>query len=256
MSDAAMVDLDRGDGIAWLRLNRPHRLNALTTEMRRELLGTLEAVRADPPHVLVVTGNGRGFCAGQDLGERLGQVERGEEIDLRASLVDTYNPVIRALGDLPCVTLAAINGVAAGAGIGIALACDIAIMARSATLALAFGKIGLAPDAGVSWRLARQLGEARALALMLSSAVIGAEQAMSWGLASQLAEDDMLDTEVVALARQLATGSIDAQLATRRLVRNPSAHLDDQLVREAEEQGALGRTGYFQNRLRSFSAKA
>lgn len=256
MSDGAMIELDRGDGIAWLRLNRPHRLNALTTEMRRELLQALEKVRADPPHVLVVTGNGRGFCAGQDLGERLGQVERGEEINLRASLADTYNPVIRALGDLPCVTLAAINGVAAGAGIGIALACDMAIMTRSATLALAFGKIGLAPDAGVSWRLARQLGEARALALMLSSAVIGAEQAVAWGLATQLAEDDVFASDVAALARQLTTGSIEAQLATRRLVRDPSAQLNDQLAREAKEQGLLGRTDYFQNRLRSFSAKA
>jgi len=256
MSDGAMIELDRGDGIAWLRLNRPHRLNALTTEMRRELLGTLEAVRVDPPHVLVVTGNGRGFCAGQDLGERLGQVERGEEINLRASLADTYNPVIRALGAMPCVTLAAINGVAAGAGIGIALACDMAIMARSATLALAFGKIGLAPDAGVSWRLVRQLGEARALALMLSSSVIGAEQALAWGLAAQLAEDDAFDTQVTTLAQRLATGSIEAQLATRRLVRDPAAHLNDQLVREAEEQGALGRTDYFQKRLRSFAAKA
>ncbi|MGC6331252.1 enoyl-CoA hydratase/isomerase family protein [Rhizorhabdus sp. FW153] len=256
MRDEAMIDLERGEDIAWLRLNRPHRLNALTTEMRRELLQTLETVRADPPHVLIVTGNGRGFCAGQDLGERLGQVERGEEIDLRASLADTYNPVIRALGDLPCVTLAAINGVAAGAGIGIALACDMAIMTRSATLALAFGKIGLAPDAGVSWRLARQLGEARALALVLSSAVIGAEQAVAWGLAAQLAEDEVFASDVAALARQLATGSIEAQLATRRLVRDPAAHLDDQLAREAEEQGVLGRTDYFRNRLRSFSAKA
>lgn len=256
MDDKAMIELERSDGIAWLRLNRPHRLNALTTDMRRELLRTLELVRADPPHVLVVTGKGRGFCAGQDLGERLGQVERGEEIDLCASLMETYNPVIRALGELPCVTLAAINGVAAGAGIGVALACDMAIMARSATLALAFGKIGLAPDAGVSWRLARQLGEARALALMLSSAVIGAEQAVAWGLAAQLAEDDALESAVLALARQLATGSIEAQLATRRLLRDPAAHLNDQLAAEAEEQGRLGRTDYFQSRLRSFSAKA
>lgn len=250
-----MIKLERSGAVAWLRLNRPHRLNALTTEMRRELLQALEAVRADPPHVLVLTGAGRGFCAGQDLGERLGQVERGEDIDLRASLADTYNPVIRALGDLPCVTMSAINGVAAGAGIGLALACDIAVMARSATLALAFGKIGLAPDAGVSWRLARQIGEGRALALMLTSAALTAEQAAAWGLVARIFDDERFDGDVAAMAEALAGGSLDAQLATRRLVRRPSSDLDAQLDREAEEQGLLGRTDYFQDRLRSFSAK-
>lgn len=256
MVSEALISVERENDIAWLRLQRADRLNALTTEMRLDLLGALEEVRASPPHVLIITGAGRGFCTGQDLGERVSQLERGEVPNLGDSLDRTYNALIRSITSLPCLTIAAVNGVAAGAGIGLALACDIVVAARSARFMLAFGKIGLAPDAGVSWLLPRRIGEARALALTLSGDPITADQALDWGLVYALHEDEALGAGAHTLAVALAEGSLSAQLAARALIRQPGRSLSEQLDKERDAQDGLGRTDFFRERVLSFARRS
>ncbi len=185
-----------------LTLNRPERLNALTIEMADELLAALDAAQADPQcRALLLTGAGRGFCAGQDLNAIAGA--SAAEI---GRLLDRYNPLVTRLRGVPFPVVCAVNGVAAGAGANLALACDIVIAAQSASFVQAFAKIGLIPDCGGTWFLPRLVGMARARALALLAEPVPAETAAAWGMIWRAAADERLMEEAHALAARLAAG--------------------------------------------------
>ena len=191
-------------GIARLTLNRPERLNSFNIQMHEEVRAALARVKEDPSaRVLILTGAGRGFCAGQDLSERAvapgaGTADLGESIELR------YKPLVLALRSLPLPIIAAVNGVAAGAGANIALACDLVIATRSASFIQSFAKLGLVPDCGGTWLLPRLVGRARAIGLAFLADKIGAEQAADWGLIWRCVGDDEFGAAVHELAQHLA----------------------------------------------------
>ena len=203
-------------GVATITLNRPAALNALTIPMKERLLAALRAVGADAAvRAVVLTGAGRAFCAGQDLRERLepGAPGLGEELRLR------FNPIVRALRELPQPVIAAVNGVAAGAGASLAFACDLRIAAEGASFVLAFGRIGLVPDSGATWTLPRLVGSARAAEMALLGDAIGATEALRIGLVSRIVPGESLASEAAAMAERLATaGAPGATTATKRLL--------------------------------------
>lgn len=224
-------------GIARLTLNRPDRLNSFTVEMHEEVADALS--RLEGARVLVLTGAGRGFCAGQDLGDRA--VAPGEAVDLGHSVETYYNPLIRKLVSLPFPVIARINGVAAGAGANIALACDIVIAAKSAKFIQSFAAIGLIPDSGGTWVLPRLVGQARALGLALTAEPLPAEKAAEWGLIWKAVEDEALDAEVDALAARFATAPTRGLARIKRMIRESWSHgLDEELDRQRDAMRELG----------------
>ena len=211
---------ETSQGIARLTLNRPERLNSFNTVMHSEVQDALAAMQQEgSARVLVLTGAGRGFCAGQDLGDRV-VAPGGAPPDLGQSIENGYKPLILALRRLPLPVIAAVNGVAAGAGANIALACDLVIAARSANFIQAFSKIGLVPDSGGTWFLPRLVGHARAMGLALLGDKLPAEQAVQWGLIWRCVDDGQLADEVDAIARQLAAAP------TRGFARTKQAMLE------------------------------
>ncbi|WP_042690292.1 2-(1,2-epoxy-1,2-dihydrophenyl)acetyl-CoA isomerase PaaG [Azospirillum sp. B506] len=248
--------LDIADGVATVTLNRPDRLNSFTAAMHEELRGALAAVREDSSvRCLLLTGAGRGFCAGQDLSDRA--VAPGQEApDLGASIETNYNPLVRTLRDLPMPVICAVNGVAAGAGANIALACDIVLAARSASFIQAFCKIGLIPDSGGTWTLPRLVGHARAMGLAMLGDKLSAEQAESWGMIWKAVDDDKLAEEAGALARQLATQPTRGlALIKRALNVSLDNDLDSQLDLERDLQREAGRTQDYREGVAAFVAK-
>ncbi len=192
--------------IAWLTLNRPDKLNAFSRAMLGEIDGALGQVAEDPEiRALVITGAERAFSAGQDLSEPA-IAEGGAAAAVAESLDRYYHPVIRRLHTLPLPVIAAVNGIAAGAGANFALNCDLVIAAASASFVQAFTRIGLVPDCGGTWLLPRLVGPARARALMLLAEPLTAEQAEAWGLIYRVVPDESLAAEAEALARRLAAG--------------------------------------------------
>jgi 2-(1,2-epoxy-1,2-dihydrophenyl)acetyl-CoA isomerase len=250
-----VVRLQREGPVAWLTLNRPERLNAFNAALHAALSEALDSLELDPPHVLVITGEGRAFSAGQDLTEAP-RLEPGQRLDIAGNMDRTYNAMVRRLAALPCVQIAAVNGVAAGAGLGLALSADILVAARSARFVLAFGKIGLGPDAGVSWWLPRLIGGSRALGYILTGEPLSAEQAHAFGMVWEVVDDADLPERVRHLAAALSTGSREAQAAAKRLVKTPAPTLDAQLDRERDEQDALGRTSFHHDAVRAFGARS
>jgi 2-(1,2-epoxy-1,2-dihydrophenyl)acetyl-CoA isomerase len=243
---------DMNAGIARLTLNRPERLNSFTVEMHEEVADALG--RAAEARCLVLTGAGRGFCAGQDLGDRA--VAPGEAVDLGESVERYYNPLIRRLVGLPIPVIARVNGVAAGAGANIALACDIVIAARSARFIQSFAAIGLIPDSGGTWVLPRLVGQARALGLALTGEPIGAEAAEQWGLIWKAVDDDALDTEVDALAGRLASGATRGLAAIKHMIRTSwQMSLDDELDRQRDAMRELGFSNDYREGVDAFMAK-
>jgi 2-(1,2-epoxy-1,2-dihydrophenyl)acetyl-CoA isomerase len=224
-------------GVARLTLNRPDRLNSFTVEMHEEVadaLGRLEGAR-----VLVLTGAGRGFCAGQDLNDRA--VAPGAAVDLGQSVEKYYNPLIRRLVALPFPVIARVNGVAAGAGANLALACDIVIAATSAKLIQSFAAIGLIPDSGGTWVLPRLVGQARALGLALTGEPIESARAAEWGLIWKAVSDDRLDGEVDALAARFAAGPTRGLARIKAMLRESWRHsLDEELDRQRDAMRELG----------------
>ena len=220
-------------GYRLITLNRPERLNALTVEMADALLAALDAAEADPEcRAVLLTGAGRGFCAGQDLAAIAGMpaAEIGQ-------LLDHYNPVIRKLRALPLPVVCAVNGVAAGAGANLALACDIVLAAKSAAFVQAFARIGLVPDCGGTWFLPRLVGMARARALALLAEPLPAETAAEWGLIWRAVDDGRLMEEAQALTAWLAAGSTGGlALAKRALDAGATNDLDTQLDVERDLQ--------------------
>jgi 2-(1,2-epoxy-1,2-dihydrophenyl)acetyl-CoA isomerase len=224
--------------VARVTLNRPDRLNSFTAVMHDELRDAL-ANLADA-RVVVLTGAGRGFCAGQDLNDRA--VAPGEAVDLGQTVETCWNPLIRTLTSLPQPVIARVNGVAAGAGANIAIACDIVVAARSAKFIQSFSAIGLIPDSGGTWHLPRLVGQARALGLALTGEPLAADKAAEWGLIWKAVEDEALDAEVDAVAGRLASLPPLGLAAIKEMIRSSWQYsLDEELERQA---GAMRRLGF------------
>lgn len=236
---AREVLVEVGDGVATVTLNRPAALNALNYAMKGQLLtGLLDLARDRSVRVIVLTGAGRAFSAGQDLRERLepDAPPLDEELTLR------YNPIIRAIRDAPQPVIAAVNGVAAGAGASLAFACDLRIVADSASFVLAFGRIGLVPDSGATWTLPRLVGAARAAEIALLGDAVSASDALMMGLVSRVVRVDLLAAEAAAIAARIAALAPGATTMTKHLLDRAFAHdLDAGLAAEAEAQGSAGR---------------
>jgi 2-(1,2-epoxy-1,2-dihydrophenyl)acetyl-CoA isomerase len=243
-------------GIARLTLNRPDRLNAFNTAMHEEVRDALAAVKKDPQaRVLVLKGAGRGFCAGQDLGDRAVS-PGGAAPDLAESIERHYKPLILALRELPLPVIAAVNGVAAGAGANIALACDIVIAARSASFVQAFAKLGLVPDSGGSWFLPRLIGTARALGLALLAEKLPAEKAEQWGMIWRCVEDAELAAVVESLALHFAAAPTHGLARTKQAIYGGlDRRLREQLDIERDYQGELGRTSDYAEGVAAFTEK-
>jgi 2-(1,2-epoxy-1,2-dihydrophenyl)acetyl-CoA isomerase len=274
------VRLDAADGVATLTLARPERLNSFTVQMHGEVQQALGRVRADATvRCLVLTGAGRGFCAGQDLADRA--VDPGgarplpgrsapavgdspqregdaghEAVDLGDSIERFYKPLVMALRALEMPTIAAVNGVAAGAGANLALACDLVVAARSASFIQSFSKIGLVPDCGGTWWLPRLLGPARAMGLALTAEKLTAEQAEAWGLIWKCVDDVALMPTVAALARQLAAGPTRGYVRTRQAIEAAATlPLAASLDLERDTQRELGFGGDYREGVAAFMAK-
>lgn len=247
---------ERRDGCAVLTLNQPHRLNPFNERQHEALAGALDAIEAeDGCRAVVLTGAGRGFCAGQDLGER--GFSTGAQIpDLGAGLEKHYNPLVRRLRALDKPVICAVNGVAAGAGANIALACDIVIAARSASFIQIFTRIGLIPDAGGTWWLTQRLGEARAKALALTAEPLSAEKAAEWGLIWKVVDDDALMDEATALAARLAAGPVNAYALAKKAIQAASSNtLDEQLDLERTLQRQAGLSDEYREGVTAFHEK-
>lgn len=243
-------------GVALLSLNRPEQLNSFNTQMHGEVRDALKLIsQRDDVRVLVLTGEGRGFCAGQDLSDR--QVAPGAAMpDLGESIEKFYNPLVRALRDLPMPVICAVNGVAAGAGANLPLACDLVIAARSAKFIQAFCKLGLVPDSGGTWTLPRLVGMARAKALALLGDRLSAEQAEQWGLIYQCVDDDALRDTALALARHLATQPTSGlALIKRALNATFDNSFDQQLELERDLQRLAGRSDDYREGAAAFMEK-
>ncbi|MBP7243071.1 enoyl-CoA hydratase-related protein [Amaricoccus sp.] len=236
-------------GVATLTLARADKLNALNEPMRREITAAVGRAGAEA-RVLVLTGEGRAFCTGQDLGVA------GADFDVGRILREEYEPMLRAIYDCPVPTIAAVNGVAAGAGANLALGCDVAIAAESAVFIQAFARIGLVPDAGGTWWLPRQVGFARAMGAALFAEPVPARQAADWGMIWQAVPDAEFAEVVRARARRLADGPTAAyRLMKQALRRGLASDLETQLALEAELQAQAGATRDFREALTAFLEK-
>lgn len=249
--DYETISYDPG-GIARITLNRPDRLNSFTAQMHGELrdaLGSLGDAR-----VLILTGAGRGFCAGQDLNDRA--VKPGEAVDLGETVAKSWNPLITMLTSLAQPVIARVNGVAAGAGANVALACDIVIAAKSAKFIQSFSAIGLIPDSGGTWALPRLVGQARALGLALTGEPLPAETAAEWGLIWKAVADEALDGEVDALAKKLASLPPLGLAATKEMIRSSwQSSLAEELERQAGTMRRLGFTDDYREGVAAFLEK-
>ena len=244
------------DGVLTLTLNRPEKLNSFNEEMHLALRnGLRRAHDEDAVRAVLLTGAGRGFCAGQDLGDRDPR-KGGPAPDLGQTLENFYNPTLRLIRSLEKPVICAVNGVAAGAGANIAFACDIVLAAKSARFIQAFAKIGLVPDAGGTWSLARILGEPRAKALALTAEPLPAERAAEWGLIWKVVEDDALIAEAAALAASLAGGPTLGLGLTKRLIQQAATNtLDEQLDLERDCQQQAGRSADYAEGVTAFLEK-
>lgn len=244
------------DGLARLTLNRPDKLNSFNAVMHEEVRAAMKTVqRDDGIRCLLISGNGRGFCAGQDLSDR--NVAPDAEVpDLGESLEQKYNPLIRSIARLEKPVICAVNGVAAGAGANIALACDIVIAAESAKFIQSFCNIGLVPDSGGTWTLPRLVGRARALGMALLGERISARQAEEWGLIWKCVADDELSDTAAQMARHLATQpTLGLGLIKRAMLASSDNSLDDQLDLERDLQRLAGRSEDYREGVGAFMDK-
>lgn len=244
------------EGVATLTFNRPDKLNSFTTEMHAEVRDALARVQADPSiRCLLLTAAGRGFCAGQDLSDRA--VAPGSAMpDLGESLEKNYNPLVRALRGLEFPVVCAVNGVAAGAGANIALACDIVLAARSASFIQPFCKLGLVPDSGGTWFLPRLVGAGRATALAMLGDKVSAEQAEAWGMIYKVVDDAALRDEATKLARHLATQPTKGLALIKQAMQASATNtLDEQLDLERDLQRQAGRTQDYREGVAAFTEK-
>ncbi len=240
-------------GVAFVTLNRPKTLNSFTIAMHDDLRAALEAARTDAAvRALLLTGAGRGFCAGQDLAE----IAEDPDADLGVAVELRWNPLIRTLTTMPKPIVCAVNGVAAGAGASIALACDLVIAGKSANFVQSFAKIGLIPDSGGTWQLPRAVGLARAKGLAMLGEKLSASDAEAWGLVWRCVDDDALMGEASKLAEHLATQPTAAFAAIKRLMHEShSRSLSEQLEHEKQTMRMLGRSHDYREGVAAFLAK-
>ena len=247
------VRLDISDAVATITLDRPDALNALTVPMKRELLAALRAVARDRGvRAVILTGAGRAFCAGQDLKERL----EPDAAPLGVEVRERYNPITQAMRGLPKPIIGAINGVAAGAGASLALACDLRIVAEGASIALAFGRVGLVPDSGATWLLPRLVGAAKAAEIALLGEAVPADEIVRLGLAVKVVPAGSLLEEAGAMAARLAAGAPRALALTKQALNAAwDRGLDATLEYEAHLQDLAGRSADHAEGLDAFMAK-
>jgi len=261
------IQIDVKNAIACITLNRPDKLNSFNEQMHQELRQALNGIDADDQiRCVILTGAGRGFCAGQDLSDRAVNVaddseasEENEEsaaVDLGASVEKYYNPLIRKITSLDKPVICALNGVAAGAGASIAMACDFVIASQKASFILAFCAIGLVPDSGASWHMIRSLGLARTKALAMLGNKLNAEQALDWGLIWQVSVPEQLMADAQALAEQLAAKPPLAVAATKALINTSfDKVLHQQLEEERLLMQQLGRSEDYKEGVAAFMQK-
>jgi 2-(1,2-epoxy-1,2-dihydrophenyl)acetyl-CoA isomerase len=252
----ASILVSRDAGVLSVTLNRPDKLNAFNPEMHKLLREALERARDDAEvRAVLITGAGRGFCAGQDLSERDVSPDAAP-IDLSVSLGSNYNPLVRRLRALPKPVVCAVNGVAAGAGANIALACDIVLAARSASFVQSFSQLGLVPDSGGTYFLPRLVGTARAMGLALLSARLSAEEAERWGLIWKAVDDHRLMEEAAQVAAALATGPTKGYgLIKKAMHASAGNSLDAQLDLERDLQREAGFSEDYREGVAAFMQK-
>lgn len=254
MQPSSTILATEAEGVLSLTLNRPDKLNSFNEEMHLALRAGFErAHREDRIRAVLLTGAGRAFCAGQDLGDR--DPNKGVP-DLGHTIETYYNPLLRLIRSLEKPVICAVNGVAAGAGANIAFACDVTIAARSARFIQAFAKIGLVPDSGGTWSLPRLIGEARAKGLALTAEPLGAEKAADWGLIWRAVDDENLMEEARALATTLAAGPTLGLGMTKRAIQAAATNsLDTQLDLERDLQRIAGRSADYAEGVSAFLEK-
>jgi 2-(1,2-epoxy-1,2-dihydrophenyl)acetyl-CoA isomerase len=245
------------DGVSVLTLNRPDVLNAFNDEMGSALVDSIRRAAADSSiRCIVITGAGRAFSSGEDLSALTSPYGTGAPPDLGATLRDRYNPLVRAIRGAPKPVVAAVNGVAAGAGASIALACDFRLASERAKLVLAFVKVGLVPDSGALWFLSNMVGASKAWELAATGDAVSAEEAHALGIFHQVIRRDEFGSRWLEFARELAAGPTAAYALMKRLINDaPHSSLDDQLEREVDAQTAAGRTKDHAEGVRAFLDK-
>ncbi len=254
MSDEVRYDVD--GAVAVVTLNRPESLNSLTVSMKEALIDTLHTARDDAAvRAVVLTGAGRGFCVGQDLREHATSLAAGDGAKL-ATVQEHYNPIVTALATMPKPVVAAVNGMAAGAGAAFAFACDFRVAADSAGFLMAFAKVGLGPDSGASWTLQRLVGYGRATALLMLAEPITAQQAMEMGLVNALTPTGDVLAVATELAARLAAGPTVALAGIKEALAFAATHpLEESLEREAQVQARCGATSDHRAATEAFVAK-
>lgn len=240
MSDTVLID--RMGAVATVTMNRPDALNSLTDEMKVALRDGLAQLAADESvRAVVLTGNGRGFSAGQDLKEHLEKLRSGNPP--LATVAEHYNPIVKSLATMPKPTIAAVNGMAAGAGASFAYACDFRIAAQGAKFLLAFANIGLSVDSGASYHLPRLIGQAKALEMMLLASPVEAAESLRIGMVNEVVADDELTARAATLAARLASGATAAYAHIKQAVQYSATHdLDASLDNEGKHMAQAGAT--------------
>ena len=251
------LSVEKAEGVTAITLQRPEVLNAFNDEMGHALVREVEAAASDTDvRCIVLTGSGRAFSSGEDLGALAEGYERGEVPELGRTLIDRYNPLIRAIRAAPKPVVAAVNGVAAGAGASIALACDFRVANEKAKLVLAFIKAGLVPDSGAVWFLTKMVGTARAWHLASTGDPVDAQRALEWGLFDRVVAVDSFEEEWRSFARELARGPTKAFALTKSLVASAAERsLDEQLEAEVGAQTEAGSTADHLEGVQAFLGK-
>ncbi len=251
------IEVDREGAVAKITLNRPDKLNALTQVMSDELVAAFTAAREDQEvRAVLLTGAGRGFCAGQDLSEFGASIQSGKPPNIQEHLEHAYHKLIPIMVDIPKPVVCAVNGVAAGAGVSLAVACDVRIASEAARFTQAFVKIGLVPDSGGTWLLPRVVGYAKALELSISGDMVDAEAALTMGLVSRIVAPDALEKESLDYAAALAALPTAAIGEAKALLRDAvTSDLQGALHAEAEAQARMGQTHDFMEGVTAFAEK-
>jgi 2-(1,2-epoxy-1,2-dihydrophenyl)acetyl-CoA isomerase len=251
------LEVEHRSGVAWVTLNRPGSLNALDAGLKEALIAALEAAAGDPSvRAVALTGAGRGFCVGQDLRELQGACDGGESPDFPALLEQHYAPTIRLLAGMAKPTVAVVNGVAAGAGMSLALACDLRLAGASTRFRLAFSGIALVPDAGATWHLPKLVGLSKAMEIALLGDWVSADEALRIGLVNRVYPDEDLAARAEEALVALAAGPTLALAGAKALLRSSlQADLDQALAAEALGQAAAGRTKDHLEGVRAFLDK-
>jgi 2-(1,2-epoxy-1,2-dihydrophenyl)acetyl-CoA isomerase len=254
----SLIQFDVHDGVARLTLNRPDKMNSFNADMHAEVRDALDSIQTNAAvRVLVITGAGRGFCAGQDLADAEVRFTPGETPpDLGYVVERHYKPLVMRLSQLRVPTIAAVNGIAAGAGASLALACDLVVATQSASFVLPFSNIGLIPDTGCSWHLPQRIGQARAMGLALTGKKLPAAQAAEWGMIWEAVEDAAFATTVDTLAAKLATMPTKALVRTRQAMQLANTHtFEEHLTYEGSLMRELGKSADYVEGVSAFLEK-